>query len=359
MENEKSIKNKDEIRSFYKILLISLILVFSIFSLTFLVSYIKENKNISIKSEEQSYLSANILDSLFSLFKKDNRVKVLFFGDMMLDRKVRLLIEKNGSDYPFSKIGKLFDEADLVVANLEGSFTDNPSKTSDLKGKYLDFTFDPKMAKELRRIGFDILSLANNHSLNFGREGLDSTKKYIKDAKMEYFGDPENSLELSLIKEIRGIKIAFVGFYELYYKNFQNVYTEIKRIKDNSLADIIIVMPHWGVEYQDHSSTMQRQVAKEMVKSGADIIVGAHPHVVQNFEKISDSLVFYSLGNFVFDQNFSFETTHGASLIFEFEKDQAGIIGMTYRVIPLDIINSEVSVSTGETKKKVLENMGI
>jgi poly-gamma-glutamate capsule biosynthesis protein CapA/YwtB (metallophosphatase superfamily) len=126
------------------------------------------------------YIPSNSSFSQHSIFKNnDSHLKVLVVGDIMLDRNVRNLINKNSFDSFFSGVKDLIKNADIAVGNLEGAFTTNPSITADLKNKALQFTFDPSLAPALSDLGFDILGLANNHSYNYGKQGLESTRRYI------------------------------------------------------------------------------------------------------------------------------------------------------------------------------------
>jgi len=131
-----------------------------------------------------------------------------------------------------------------------------------------------------------------------------------------------------LIKEINGARIAFLAYTNLLPESLEvsenssgissfeleKVKTEIQYIKNSKTADIVIVSFHWGDEYQSHSNLNQENIAHSLIEAGADLIIGHHPHVIQEIEKYLDGWVAYSLGNFVFDQNFSEETTNGLML---------------------------------------------
>lgn len=241
-----------------------------------------------------------------------NEVNILIFGDMMLDRNVRNIIDKNGFDKFFSGVSEIVKSADIAVANLEGPFTDYPSITASLKNKALQFTFDPKLAQKLSDFGFDILGLANNHTLNFGKDGFEQTKKYIGNSGMIYYGDPLNKDEISTIVTKNGIKIAFIGFHEFSYINFENIPKEIQKLKNE--VDIIIVTPHWGNEYEKIPTDRIRKMAHSYIDYGAHMVIGAHSHVVGEYESYNNGDIYYSLGNFVFDQYFSEDTMNGLAL---------------------------------------------
>ncbi len=252
----------------------------------------------------------------------------------MLDRNVRNIINKKGFDYFFSGVKDIINNADIAVANLEGPFTDNPSKTNIPHSKSLQFTFDTKLAKELADFGFDILGLSNNHTKNFGNEGFEMTKKVISSSSMLYYGDPDNKSENSVIIEKNNIKIGFVGFHEFTYVNFDKVISEIKAIREK--VDVLIVTPHWGVEYNSQPTEKQIKLAKEFIDNGADIVVGTHSHIIGDIGEYNNKKIYYSLGNFAFDQYFSKETMTGMGLQIEAKKGVNGI-ELDYKQILFEI----------------------
>lgn len=265
------------------------------------------------------YIPNNLSFSQRSIFKNnDSHLKVLVVGDIMLDRNVRNLINKNGFDSFFSGVKDLIKNADIAVGNLEGAFTTNPSITADLKNKALQFTFDPSLAPALSDLGFDILGLANNHSYNYGKQGLESTRRYIGSAGMLYYGDPFNKDEISTIIIKNGIKIGFIGFHEFHYTNFENVLYEITKLK--SEVDVIIVSPHWGIEYQKNPTTKMKEWAHQFIDNGADMVIGAHPHIVGDTEIYNGKKIYYSLGNFAFDQYFSEATMNGIAVLINIDR---------------------------------------
>lgn len=286
-------------------------------------------------------------------------VRLLAFGDVMLDRQVRLFINQNGSDYPFKNITELLSGNDIIFTNLEGSVTNNSSKTVDLKGKVLHFTFNPMMMQTLRVYGFNVVSLANNHAYDFLRAGYLETQQHLKNADISYFGDPYNTENLSVTKEIKGLKIAFVGYHEFYDEDITSVVNEIARLQTE--ADLIIVAPHWGIEYALVQSSAQRAKAHAFVDAGADIVLGAHPHVVQPIEIYNGKPIFYSLGNFIFDQDFSYNTTHGLAVHMELEKESATTTTKrtkaTFNLIPMTIKKSQAGIADESERSKMLSDL--
>ncbi len=253
----------------------------------------------------------------------ESSTSILFVGDMMLDRNVRNIINRDGFDKFFEGVKNILQDVDIAVGNLEGAFTNNPSITADLKNKALQFTFDPKLSLELSDLGFDVLGLANNHTYNYGRDGLESTRRYVGSAGMLYYGDPFNKDEISTVIVKNGIRIGIVGFHEFYYTNFNNVFIEIEKLRPN--VDLVIVTPHWGDEYEKRPNERVVKWAHQFIDSGADIVIGAHSHVVGDTEVYKDKKIYYSLGNFAFDQYFSKATMEGLVVRIDITKNDNGI----------------------------------
>jgi poly-gamma-glutamate synthesis protein (capsule biosynthesis protein) len=249
--------------------------------------------------------------------------KIMIAGDVMLDRYVRKLAEQNGYDSLFTDIAPLLHTADLAVVNLEGPITNFPSKTLLPNGSTtpeLVFTFSPATAPALARAGIDLVSLANNHTDNFGLAGFEQTKEYLKQTGLSWFANPWNSRGDSKTVCQKGICVAFVGYHE-FREGFDNVLAEVRALDPQ--VDLVIVMPHWGEEYVPEPSERLKTKARQLVTAGADLIVGAHPHVVMSKEKVNGVPVFYSLGNFLFDQYFSVETMNGELLEIDLVRDEA------------------------------------
>lgn len=281
-------------------------------------------------------------------------VSLLAVGDIMLDRSVMLKTEAAGDyNHPFLLIDSLFQEYDLHLANLEGPITTNKSVSNGKGGARFMFTFSPNFVEPLKS-RFQFLSLANNHATNFGQKGVDQTRKYLGDAEIHYFGDANNDARfLSVTSTHNGITLGFVGYHQLVETGFENVVTEVQRLKP--LVDLVIVMPHWGTEYiTEKASPRQIADAHALIDAGADIILGAHPHVVQPIEIYKEKVIFYSLGNFVFDQYFSQETMTGLGVGIKIEKGD--IVDVKYTLIPLEINQkSQPSVANDQKKRKLLD----
>ncbi len=249
-------------------------------------------------------------------------LKIMIAGDLMLDRGVRLIGEKYGYDSLFATVTPLFKTADIVVVNLEGPITSNKSKTvigKNKTGPAMQFTFDPKSTSAIANAGINVVSLANNHTDNFGLSGFQETKKWLSENNIQWFGDFRNSSSTELTITKNGINVAFVG-YHAFQKGFDRVVAMVKDL--DSQGNFVIVMPHWGEEYATTTTTLIKAQARELVVAGADAIVGAHPHVVQEKVWMGDVPVIYSLGNLLFDQYFSKDVMKGN--IVEFKLVRSG-----------------------------------
>lgn len=260
-------------------------------------------------------------------------IELIMVGDIMLGRNVMITsLDKNDPIYPFRQVGDVLKSADLTIANLENPIVTNCPRINS------GFTFcaDPKMVEGLKFSGIDVVNLANNHTLNFSKKGLEETKEILDGAAILYTGVGNLA-----VKEVEGIKFGFLGFDRSQQGSPKLTDEEELLVRESdSKVDILIVSMHWGVEYQDKALPGVRVLAKRMVELGADVIHGHHPHWVQDveyYDKISltassevpedwNNLVpaYYSLGNFVFDQMWSEETKKG--LIIKLTLDFQGKI---------------------------------
>lgn len=295
----------------------------------------------------------------FSLvIQASENVSVLFLGDMMFDRGVGVVARNRGYEYIFGPSTTTIQRYDLTVANLEGPITNFKSKLILNNGKAISgfqFTFSTTTAKALKNTGIDMVSLANNHTDNFGQAGLNQTREYLKNNDIKYFGSPINNIDLMATTTcVKDTCIGLIGWHEFSYKNDKNVSNKIKEFKEQGL-DYIIVYPHWGIEYKTIPSKKQIKLAHQWLDEGADIVIGHHPHVIQSIEKYKDKYIFYSLGNFIFDQYFSFNTTHGIGLSLNLNKDKSKF---SYELIPFSSVGSKVSIPSEEVGKKILGGIG-
>ena len=274
---------------------------------------------------------------------------ILIFGDLMLDRQVTRRIEEKGKDYPFSALPNLFIGSDLIVANLEGIFSDNQS-VSTTNNQILKFTFDPNLIPILKKYNIDLLSQANNHTNDFGKDGREQSVSLLLNSGIEPFGDPFNLENRVAVKKVGNKRIAFIGYNQFSDTGFDQVLSLVANTKDEN--DVVIVMSHWGDEYVPTSSDTERKLARRLIDAGADVIAGSHPHIVQNIEIYKNKPIIYSLGNFIFDQDFSRDTTEGMGLGIAFASE-----GTRLYLIPFAINQSQVQLLASEERGRFLESL--
>jgi poly-gamma-glutamate capsule biosynthesis protein CapA/YwtB (metallophosphatase superfamily) len=254
-----------------------------------------------------------LLAPLLLSVASDPHITLMAVGDVMLDRYVGRAIEREGMGYPLGAVGAILQKADLVVANLECPLTRHP------KQLVKQFVFRAPPARVAALKGIDLVSVANNHSLDCGRTGLAATLSTLKAAKIEVCG---SNLEPTIVVR-KGIRLAFLGFSDFpepgggvnYYEPALLDAVRGARRK----ADIVVVFPHWGVEGRASPSERQVGEAKELAQAGADLVIGSHPHTLQPISHIGHTVVAYSMGNFVFD-------SQGApTAIFDFTISRRGV----------------------------------
>ena len=317
-------------------------LIFSLYSLflTFvLVFFVIQEIQKPVNNEE-----------IYVPYKHTKDTKILVFGDMMLDRHVQEKIKENGTLYPFELMREVFSNNDIVVANAEGSFTFFDSKTVGVKNGPLEFTFDPILLTTLKNLGFTLLGQANNHTLNFGTEGFAESTTSITIAGLNYFGDPSNKDIAPYVKEINGEKIGFIAYNEFSYQGYKNIISTIKEIR--KVVSFLVVYPHWGVEYNPSFTKSQQKTAHEFVDAGADVVIGMHPHVIEPIEIYNEKPIFYSIGNFIFDQAQTGPKTEGLAIKIVLNKKY-----ITYEINPIFIKNTQASLMDNENRQKILDTL--
>ena len=262
-----------------------------------------------------------------------NRVTVLFGGDMMFDRTIRTTMEEKGGDFIFSCIDSLLQSADLVVANLEGPITSHPSRSINSEvggeGNYT-FTFPTSTADLLARHNIRLVNIGNNHIMNLGREGLAETKRWLDTAGVGYFGDPDLP-EAERVERIalRGIPVSFVNWSDWTSDKTDHTIAQVRKEKEAGL--LVFVYAHWGDESAPPPARV-KQLARSFVDAGAEVVIGSHSHIVQEHEVYQEKHIYYSLGNFIFDQYWNEEVRRG--LLVRVSFTPTGIVSV--EEIPID-----------------------
>jgi len=247
--------------------------------------------------------------------QRPDTLSILFTGDILLDRGVRREIDLHGVDHLFSNgIDSLFQQAQLVVGNLECPAT----KISEPVFKRFIFRGEPEWLDTLQRHGFTHLNLANNHSIDQGRRGLMDTQKNIISAQMTPIGAGANMQEASrpvLLAEhprkvwmLASLRLALENYAYLEdepcvsQEPMDSLIARIRQLRKADPAAVIIVSLHWGGEHTLKPVPRQRLEAQKLLLSGADILICHHTHTLQTIETFRGKKIYYSIGNFIFDQ---------------------------------------------------------
>lgn len=312
--------------------------------------------------------------------KKSATINMAFTGDIMCHNTIyKDAFDSSNNSYDFSYI---FDDvkyniqtADIAVGNLETTFAGSSKGYSS----YPTFNTPENLAYTLKKIGFDVLSTANNHCYDSGYSGIESTINYLDDADISHTGTYKSKEEQNqiLIKNVKGIKIAFLSFtygtngikvpndksYSVNLIDKNLILNQLSLAKDQD-PDMICVSMHWGIEYQTSPNSEQKDLADFLFKNGADLIIGNHPHVLQSMEKRDitlddgshkDGFVVYSLGNFLADQNKNY-TRDSAILNLNITKDSDDKIKINSATYTPTYIYKDTSKSSNKFKILNLKN---
>lgn len=241
-------------------------------------------------------------------------IRIAFVGDMMFDRYIRKIGSEFGYGYILENVEEYLNKLDLVVGNLEGAVTALPSESIDTvdgdAGHYL-FTFSPNILPVLENAGFQAVNIGNNHINNFGTIGLEETRTFLTSAGIHFFGDPYKEERRSAALLVDTVSVGLVSYNQFINPDSAQTISEIQSFI-NDKADLIVVYTHWGDEYKLHPNQNQKDLARSFIDAGADIVIGSHPHVIQDKELYNGKYIYYSLGNFVFDQYFNDDVKCGA-----------------------------------------------
>ena len=247
--------------------------------------------------------------------------RLVFAGDVMFSRAVRReILGRHDSSMPFRKIAPLLQSADIIFVNLESPFSD--------EGPYHDggliFHAAPEMIKGLQLAGVNVVSTANNHARDCGPHGVEFTLKWLRSHGIRPVGsaETEEAAHAGVVFARNGVRFGFLGYtYDQKNGNWNDIdprialadpdvmVRDVKELKKR--CDVVIVSMHSGIEYQPNPSEAQIKFAHAAIDAGAKLVIGHHPHVVQPSENYHNGLIYYSLGNFVFDQYQREATQHG------------------------------------------------
>ncbi|MDP2808305.1 MAG: CapA family protein [bacterium] len=274
-------------------------------------------------------------------------VSILAVGDVMTGGSMAPWVNDSGPDYPFAHTRDLIRQADIAICNLEAPYG---TKGQPFKKKFT-FLVPPKFAAGIKDAGFDVVAMANNHMMDYGPEPLKVTLALLDSLGLAHSGAGMNLAEARrpAVIERNGVKTAFLSYSRVFPVQFwatakkagtapayeNQIKEDIQRSKE--LADIVVVSFHWGAELMDTPKQYQKDLAHLCIDSGADLVLGHHPHILQGLELYKGKLIAYSLGNFAFGSR-SRKCTE--SIILKATMDANGLRRM--ELMPLCVDNNKV-----------------
>lgn len=290
-------------------------------------------------------------------------ITLAFAGDTLLGFRIGDLIRERGTDYPWGGVTPTLGGADLAMVNLECSVSVRGSP----QDKKWTFRAEPEALTGLRNAGVDLVSLANNHVLDYGQEAFEDTLANLDKAGVARVGAGLNVDEAArpVILEAKGFKVGFLAATEFYPEAWlatdtrpgvwsarygEKLAAALKTLRPE--VDCVVVSLHWGVEYESYPYAYQRQLARGLIDAGADLIIGHHPHVLQGLEVYKGGLIAYSLGNFVFTYK-NRESQDSGILVVTL--DRAGLAAA--RFLPVFTNYGRPILETGEDYDQILANM--
>jgi poly-gamma-glutamate synthesis protein (capsule biosynthesis protein) len=291
---------------------------------------------------------------------------VTLAGDVYLGSHLEPKLKANPA-YPFLYLQDFCQESDIFFANLE---TPLSTKGEIYIEKTFTFRTNPQVIQTLTTGGINVVSLANNHIMDYGPEALLETISHLERHQICYTGAGSNlaAARTPAIIEKKGIKVAFLAYNNTYPLEFNATSTQpgtapghtsyiasdVKKARN--LADLVIVSFHWSAELLKERKPYQADLAKVAINAGAHLVVGHHPHVIQGVEKYKHGLIVYSLGNFIFA---SYSKTVQDALLLQVRLTPSGLKSATF--YPLNINNYQIHFRpqplVGEDAKRVLQEL--
>lgn len=295
-------------------------------------------------------IAVYLVSQLFSAFtanaqvivKKDAKFTATMVGDMMFGRHVQEVVDAKGYDYLYRNVKPYFAASDYTTGNFENPIILRPESEYELPEKSIYLHARADVAAYLDSIGFTTVNLANNHLMDYGIAGLMETVDTFAKTGTAAIGAGLNKFQSGQIhyEEFDGYKVATLGMTDVGYQwgystdhqgganktRLEDVLPLVKEARKN--ADLVIVHSHWGVEYDSSENPRQREIGHALVNAGADLIVGHHSHTLQPVEIYKGKVIFYSLGNFVFDQGWS-KTKDSVLAQYKIKEDGTRLVELT------------------------------
>jgi len=263
--------------------------------------------------------------------------------------------QNNDYGYFFRNVKEIFEKDDITIVNLETTLT-TATKAAEKKFRFIA---DPSYVDIIKEGDIEAVSIANNHTMDYLQQGYDDTLSALDQADIGYFG-----YEHQYITEVRGIKVGILGYtgWAVSEDQKETIKQAIDGLKEEG-ASIVIVMFHWGIEREYSSYSVQQDIAHFTIDSGADLVLGSHPHVLQDVEEYKGKKIVYSLGNFCFGGNKNPEDKDSMILVHKFNFKDGELITEESEIIPCSISsvksrnNYQPTPLEGEEKERVLQKI--
>jgi poly-gamma-glutamate capsule biosynthesis protein CapA/YwtB (metallophosphatase superfamily) len=293
-----------------------------------------------------------------------SELRIAAVGDIMLGGTATPELQKFGYDYPYEKTRDVLKQAQIVFGNLEGPLT--AGGTAGVSKQYVFRSPPDKVASALARAGFNVVSLANNHTLDYGPDGLDDTRAALDRAGIQSVGAGKNEAEArqAVFIRVSEVTVAFLAYSLTFPEEFwagkdkpgtafgHERFLRADVAAARKKADIVIVSFHWGQEGKTDLRDYQIQMGHAAVDAGAAAVLGSHPHVLQAVEHYKDGLILYSLGNFTFG-SYSKDATRSAIALLSFRDKQLREL----KLVPINVNNAEVVFQPYPLKGRVAEEV--
>jgi poly-gamma-glutamate synthesis protein (capsule biosynthesis protein) len=299
----------------------------------------------------------------------DPVISLMAVGDVMLARQLGQRLAAGDLAYPFALVAGTLQTADLAVGNLECASGERGAPLA----KSYRFRAPPSAAAALALAGFDLMTLANNHALDFGPEGLEDTLGLLEAAGVAHVGAGANAraARAPAILERNGLRVAFLGYADvpverggwdarsviatesapgIAWASLDQVAADVAAAR--SQADVVVVLMHSGYEYHDRPNAIQVAIAHAAIDAGAALVIGAHSHTLQGVERYRGGVIAYSLGNFAFEIDRSRD-----SAILHVTLSRQGVQALDWIPVVLDPSDGRPALAEGAARDRILANL--
>ena len=341
---------------------------FTIILIFFNLKYNTTNKNSDKYKSKVNSVYQEVYSSEVLGIEQKPSLRLMAVGDIMLGRTVA---KRLNGDYtiPFSEVKPFLQQSDILFGNLESPISDKGTK---VYGKGITLRADPKAITGIKDAGFDIISLANNHILDYHKPALTQTIEILNANKILHCGAGENINQARepVIIDRNGLKVAFLAYTDMseYFfssekynflaksdregvapRKLDYIIEDINSVRDKT--DLVVISLHWGVEESFDVTDKMIEFSHMLIDSGADVILGHHPHQLQAIEIYKNKPIAYSMGNFIFDQN---DDENKESIILDLQFDDTDLISV--EAIPLRIVDKMKVIPAPPEKLEIIQN---